>query len=178
MRGARGRFRLPARQRSPVRSGVQRVVERRTQRPMAPGNDPVCRLAPILERLTQAFDRVAPLLQELVEEQHAVRRERAEMAPRRGLTSGWMPGSSGRSHRTLGHFPFVRCECRQDFILLTRRDPDVIECASQLSRDLIELFGVMWRSRCASSSPRGVLPGFVAANDKVHRRRCRPTACA
>ena len=48
---------------------------------------------------------------------------------------------SGRSHRSLGHFPLVRREGRQDFILLTLRDPEVIERASQLGRDLIELLG-------------------------------------
>ena len=37
--------------------------------------------------------------------------------------------------------PLVRREGRQHFILLTRRDPEVIERASQLSRDLIELLG-------------------------------------
>jgi hypothetical protein len=35
----------------------------------------------------------------------------------------------------------VRREGRQDFILLARRDPEAIERASQLSRDLIELLG-------------------------------------
>src|SRR4029453_14070249 len=48
---------------------------------------------------------------------------------------------SGRSHRSLGYFPFVRPEGCQDFILFTRRYPEVIERASQLSRDLIELLG-------------------------------------
>jgi hypothetical protein len=35
----------------------------------------------------------------------------------------------------------VRREGRQDFLLLTRRDPEVIERASQLRRDLVELLG-------------------------------------
>jgi hypothetical protein len=48
---------------------------------------------------------------------------------------------SGRSHRSLGHFPLVRREGRHDFILLTRRDVEVIERACQLSHDLIELLG-------------------------------------
>jgi hypothetical protein len=39
-------------------------------------------------------------------------------------------GRLGRSHRSLGHVPLVRREGRQDFILLTRRDPEVIERAS------------------------------------------------
>jgi hypothetical protein len=35
----------------------------------------------------------------------------------------------------------MRREGRQDFILFSRRNPEVIERASQLSRDLVELLG-------------------------------------
>jgi len=69
---------------------------------------------------------------------------------------------SGRSHGSLGYFPFVGREGRQNFLLLTRRDPEVIECASQLSRDLIELLRGDVEVAMVSSGPREVLPGFVA----------------
>jgi hypothetical protein len=56
----------------------------------------------------------------------------------RPLTDGAV---SGRRHRPLGHFSLVRSERRKDLILLTHRDVEVIQRASQLGRDLIELLG-------------------------------------
>src|SRR4029453_13339524 len=60
---------------------------------------------------------------------------------RSGTSRGECWTLSGRSHRPLVSFPLVSREGRQDFILFTRRYPEVIERASQLSRNLIELLG-------------------------------------
>src|SRR4029450_5110550 len=59
----------------------------------------------------------------------------------RGPRYGYRWAVSGPSHRSLGHFPLVRREGRQHFLLLTRRDREVIERASQFGRDLVELLG-------------------------------------
>jgi hypothetical protein len=53
----------------------------------------------------------------------------------------------GRRHRSLGYFPLVRREGRQDLALLTSRDPEVIEGAPQLRCDFIDSSGAMCRSR-------------------------------
>ena len=85
----------------------------------------------------------------------------------------------GRSHRSLCNFPLVRREGRQDFIFLTRRDPEVIECASQLSRDLIELFGGDVELAMGLFQPEGGASRLRGRErEGVNRRRCRPTACA
>jgi hypothetical protein len=44
-------------------------------------DDPRDDHTPVLERLTQTFDRVAAELRELVEEQHTVVRQRSQMSP-------------------------------------------------------------------------------------------------
>ena len=60
---------------------------------------------------------------------------------RQGPQSDERAALSGRSHRSLGHFPFMRGEGRQDLTLLARRDPEAIERATQFGRDLVELVG-------------------------------------
>ena len=69
------------------------------------------------------------------------------------------------SHRSLGHFALVRREGRQDFTLLTRRDPEVIEGPSQLGRNLIELIGGDVEFAMCLFQPEGGAPGFVALNE-------------
>jgi hypothetical protein len=48
---------------------------------------------------------------------------------------------SRRGHRSLSHFTLVRSERGEDLILLAWRDPEMVERAPQLGRDLIELHG-------------------------------------
>src|SRR5262249_35355859 len=68
------------------------------------------------------------------------RPEGSGMSSTRGCNRA-SPAFLGRSHRSLGPFPLVRREGRQDFILLTRSDSEVIEGPPQLRRDLVELPG-------------------------------------
>ena len=51
---------------------------------------------------------------------------------------------SGRRHRSLGHFPFVRREGRQDLVLLTSRDPEMIERAVRMVFDAKDQYPSQW----------------------------------
>ena len=104
----------------------------------------------------------------------------AVMRESSGMSLEWSAGwsLSGRSHRSLGHLPLVRREGRQDFILLTRRDPEVIERASQLRRNLVELLGGDVEVAMGLLQPEGCFPASWLKTRRVHRRRCRPRACA
>jgi hypothetical protein len=99
-------------------------------------------------------------------ENRGLKSPKVQECPSTGAATGRVCGLPRPKPSIPRSLPLVRREGRQDFILLTRRDPEMIERASQLRCDFIELLGVMCRSRRASSSPRGVLPGFVAANVK------------
>jgi hypothetical protein len=75
-------------------------------------------------------------------------------------------GLSGRGHRSLGYFPLVRRKGRQDFVFLTRRDPEVVERASQLGCNLVKLLGRDVELAMGFFQPQGGAPGFVATNER------------
>jgi hypothetical protein len=61
-----------------------------------------------------------------------------------------------------GYLVFVRGECAQNLPLLPLGHLEDVKRSRELSRDFVELGGRDFSWRCASSKPRGVLPGTVA----------------
>jgi hypothetical protein len=72
----------------------------------------------------------------------------------------------------------VRREGRQDFILLSRRDAEVIERTSQFSRDLIELLGGDVEVAMGLFQPEGGAPWLRGSERKGPTGDVAPTACA